>query len=131
MFPPKLCIFGDLNQDLLTTKGDLLVSSLSDYKFYKIVKKQTHFQGNSSSLIDVCFLNDPQLINGCLIVPCPFSNNCIVACLLNFKQLSSASSTISARVLNETNLSKINDQCLNVQPYLISLLYMMTLMINF
>ena len=71
MFPPasKTCIIGDLNQDLLTNKGDLLVSSLSDYNFHNFVKKPTHFQGNSSSLIDVCFLNDPHLINSCLVVP--------------------------------------------------------------
>ena len=114
MFPPtaKTCIIGDLNQDLLTTKGDLLASLLSDYNFYNIVKKPTHSQGNSTSLIDVCFLNGPHLINGCSFFPCPFSNHCTVACSLNFKPLSCASSAISARVLNETYLSKINDKLL-------------------
>ena len=114
MFPPtaKTCIIGDLNQDLLTTKGDLLASLLSDYSFYNIAKKPTHSQGYSTSLIDVCFLNDPHLINCCSIVPCSFSNHCIVACSLNFKPLSCASSTISARILNETNLYKINDKLL-------------------
>ena len=110
MFSPasKTCIIGDFNQDLLTSKGELLVSSLSDYNFQNFVDKPTHFQGNSSSLIDVCFLNDSCLMNSCLVVPCPFSNHCIIACSLNFKPSSHAASTISARVLNEINLSKIN-----------------------
>ena len=65
MFSPasKTCIIGDLNQDLLTSKGELLVSSLSDYNFQNFVDKPTHFQGNSSSLIDVCFLNDSCSMN--------------------------------------------------------------------
>ena len=58
MFHPasKTCIFGDLNQDFLITNGDLLVSSLSDYNFHNIVKKPTHFLGNSRNLIDVCLM---------------------------------------------------------------------------
>ena len=112
MFPPasKTCIIGDLNQDLLTSKCELFDSLLSDYNFRNYVDKPTHFQGNSSSLIDVCFLNYSSLVNSCLKVPYPFSNHCIVACSLNFKSSSCAASTISARVLNENNLSKINDR---------------------
>ena len=110
MFHPasKMCLIGDLNQDLLNSKGELLVSLLSDYNFHNFVDKPTHFQGNSSSLIDVCFLNDSSLIYSCLVVSSPFSNHCIVACSLNFNQSSCAASTISARVLNEANLCKIN-----------------------
>ena len=64
MFPAssKTCIIGDLNQDLLTNKGELLLSSMSDYNFQNFIQSPTHSQGNSSSLIDVCFLNDPQLL---------------------------------------------------------------------
>ena len=42
-----------------------------------------------------------------MVVWCPFSNHCIFAFSLNFIPLSSSSSTISARDLNETNLYKI------------------------
>ena len=44
------------------------------------------------------------------MVPCSFYNHCIVSCSLNFKPSSCTDSTISPRVLNETNLSKINDK---------------------
>ena len=47
-------------------------------------------------------------MNSCLVVHCPFSYHCIIACSLNFKPSSHAASTISAKVLNEINLSKIN-----------------------
>ena len=108
MFPAssKTCIIGDLNQDLLTNKGELPISSLSDYNFQNFIQSPTHSQGNSSSLIDVCFLNDPQLMNYCCVVPCPFSNHCFIACSLNFKPSSCSASTISARVLNEKNFFK-------------------------
>ena len=112
MFPPasKTCFIGDLNQDLLTSKDELLVSLLSNYNLRNYAEKPTHFQENSSSLIDVCFLKDSSLVNSCLVVPCPFSNHGIVSCSLNFKSSSCAASTISDRVLNETNLPTINDR---------------------
>ena len=47
-------------------------------------------------------------MNNCCVVPCPFSNHCFIACSLNFKSSYCAASTISARVLNDKNLSKIN-----------------------
>ena len=46
-------------------------------------------------------------MNYCCVVPCPFSNHCFIACSLNFKPSSCSASTISARVLNEKNLSKL------------------------
>ena len=60
MFSPasKTSIISDLNQDLFPSKGELLVSSLSGCNFQNFVDKQTHFQGNSTSLVDVCFLNN-------------------------------------------------------------------------
>ena len=106
----KSCIIGDFNQDLLTNKGDLLASSMSDYNFHNVVVQPTHFQGTSASLIDACFFNDPLMLNSCCVIPCPFSNHCFVACSFNLKPPSSAASTISARVLNEKNLSMINNK---------------------
>ena len=63
----KSCIIGDFNQDLLTNKGDLLASSMSDFNFHNFVQP-THFQGNSASLMDACFLSDPFVLNSCCVI---------------------------------------------------------------
>ena len=101
------CIISDFNQDLLTNK-DLLASSMSDQNFHIVVVQPMHFQDDSASrrfcLIDACFLNDPLILNSCCVIQCQFSNHCFVACSLNLNPPSSATSTISARVLNEKNL---------------------------
>ena len=115
MFPAsnKSCIIGDFNQDLLFCKVEILASSMSDKNFHTAVVQPTHFQGNSASLIDACFIHDPLMFNSCCVVPFPFSNQWFIPCLFNFKPLFCTASKILARVLNEIdekNRAMINNK---------------------
>ena len=48
-------VVGDLNNDLLCSKGIRLCEALSNLNFKNYVKQATHIQGKASTLIDVVF----------------------------------------------------------------------------
>lgn len=103
-------IVGDLNQDLLVeSHGDKLLDLMLDYNFKTSLTEPTHFQNGSSSLIDVVFCNDSNLVLETKVISCPFSNHKFVLAVLNLDSSSSNPNFVSSRVLNDKNLQLIKD----------------------
>ena len=107
-------IVGDLNQDLLTKRGDFLRSLLDDYGFGLNYVEPTHWQGNSASFIDVSSSNDEEAVLSTTVVPCPFSNHAFILTICNFSICTSNSGAFRARVLNEVNLERIRVELKNI-----------------
>ena len=55
-------IIGELNQDLLTNKGDILKALMGNDGMKLPYNNATHFQRNCSSLIDIVCSNDEEFI---------------------------------------------------------------------
>lgn len=103
----KTLIIGDLNQDLLTNKGDKLKTTMNSYNFANIVDKPTHLQGQNETLLDCVFTNDINLIGKTEVIDCPFSNHSFVFVQVKFNVTQQKSKTVIARVLNDRNLDQI------------------------
>ena len=76
LLSPTLLI-GDLNNDMLTNKGDNLPDTFSKYILKQMINSPTHFQGNPT-LIDVVFVNDVNLIEKNRVIERPESYHCFI-----------------------------------------------------
>ena len=105
-------ILGDLNQDLLTSKGNNLRSIMENYGFKIPYFEATHIQGGKSSLIDVSLGNDEELFAASSVVGCPFSNHQFIIGSCNLEMNANDKHILRARVLNEINLESIRTKIL-------------------
>jgi exonuclease III len=105
-------IIGDLNLDLLSTKGDLLKSFMSDNDLKNFVESPTRvaFTKNysSSTLIDVILHNKNNILNTS-VIDFPYSDHKIVFCNCNFESLKSETPNRMSRKINAKTLQKIVD----------------------
>ena len=102
-------IVGDLNQDLLTSKGDRLKDLMENYSFGIDYNCPTHCHGSSKSQIDVVFCNTANISSSSVIV-CPFSNHHFVLTKSSFDSVAHNLSSITARVLNKAGLEAIKKE---------------------
>jgi len=102
----RIFIIGDLNQDLISGRGDHLISLMNSYNFSNSVSEPTHHQGASSTLIDIVFANNKD-IDRTTVLSCPFSNHSFVVCHDNFSSAALTKSSVVGRILNEKNLTEI------------------------
>ena len=100
-------IIGDLNQDLLTPKGDRLKNLLDNFGFQMEYQVPTHSQGKTLSCIDIVACNDPEFTISSQVSPCPFSNHYFVHTTCSLDSLNPHYSQKKARVLNDRNLEAI------------------------
>ena len=112
-------IFGDLNLDLLSNKGDTLRSFMNDYNFSNSVSEPTRiafFKHRiskevimSSTLIDVCLSNNI-LPCSSKVIGCPFSDHKFVTTTINTPSIKSEASSVLGRNLNEINTRLILEE---------------------
>ena len=102
-------LIGDLNQDLLNSKGDRLRNLLDNFGFQMKYQVPTHSQGKSLSCIDIVACNDTEFTLSSQVSPCIFSNNYFVhtTCSLDSLNPHIFKSQTKARVLNYRNLEAI------------------------
>jgi hypothetical protein len=102
-------IVGDLNQDLLSNRGDRLKCLMDNYSFNIDYDCPTHFHGKSKTLIDVVLSNSANVCSS-FVLDCPFSNHNFVLSKSSFDAVAHNLSSITARVLNQANLDSIKNE---------------------
>lgn len=103
-------LIGDLNHDLLTDKGDNLKFLLSNYNFDSYIDKPTRITSKSSTLLDVIFCNNKDLIKSVDTFSCAYSDHNFVVAALNITPEKCLESVIESRLINKSKLDQINEQ---------------------
>ena len=107
-------IVGDLNQDLLSFKGQSLLNLMLNFNFVTELNTPTHHQQNAASLIDVLFYNDKNSLSSCNIIECPFSNHSFLVGALNLDSIVDNNKFFLSRKLDEKNLLLIQNDIKNI-----------------
>ena len=112
-------IFGDLNMDLWSQKGDLLRDFLIKNELVNYVKEHTRHSRNfyveknahvdCKTLIDVAIHNSNKIISTG-VIGCPFSDHKFVIAALDFSKAKFIPNEILGRSLSEKNLALIAEK---------------------
>jgi Reverse transcriptase (RNA-dependent DNA polymerase) len=114
-------IIGDLNQDLLTSRGDKLREFMLNFNFRNAISLPTHFQRGAATSIDVLLSNDVNLVRNSATIACPFSNHSFITGILSLDNKTSGGSTLEARMLSKKNLDLIKTSLASVRFDLVDL----------
>ena len=107
-------MIGDLNMDLLSNKGDKLISLMNNFNFVSYQNKPTHFNKSSNTCLDIIFSNAHDIVNSSDNIHCPYSDHSFVVLILDTKPSKFSPAIIDSRAITADKLEKINDELLQV-----------------
>ena len=113
----NIYVIGDLNQELLSAQGKLLINLIENNGFnnhiFEATRINTVYLKNknifktSRTLLDV-ILHNNDTIKQVLVTSCPFSDHKFVCCALGFESIAHKDPIVNMRRLNDANLIEIN-----------------------
>ena len=113
----NIYVIGDLNQELLSAQGKLLINLIENNGFnnhiFEATRINTVYLKNknifktSRTLLDV-ILHNNDTIKQVLVTSCPFSDHKFVCCGLGFESIAHKDPIVNMRRLNDANLIEIN-----------------------
>ncbi len=112
-FDDPLFIIGDLNMDLLSSKGQLLSDFMKDHLLKNFIKEPTRITKTSSTLIDVLLHNQNLVINT-KVVGCPYSDHSFTVGEIQLISPKPKLQSFWSRSYSEKNMLLIEEQILNI-----------------